>query len=156
MNFYTPPPHARPYPLTIYIHGAPLCLPPNSEEGTLLCCEACPRVFHLHCLEPPLAKVPRGEWYCPECAPLRALLEVERFLFARETRSGKPVEGRGGGGDEGGTVEGPPGEGSSQPSSLHSPFLSPSSLSVHPPGLSSSSFNCMVLLLIRLIKTHIV
>ena len=39
------------------------------EGGDLLMCdgESCPRVYHLKCLEPPLAKVPEGDWYCPEC-----------------------------------------------------------------------------------------
>jgi hypothetical protein len=37
------------------------------EGGTLLCCETCPRVFHGHCLEPPLAGVPAGEWCVRPC-----------------------------------------------------------------------------------------
>jgi len=35
--------------------------------GTLLCCDFCPRVFHLHCLDPPLSEVPDGIWSCPVC-----------------------------------------------------------------------------------------
>ena len=36
--------------------------------GDLLCCESCPAVFHLHCLDPPLASVPdEEEWVCPVC-----------------------------------------------------------------------------------------
>ena len=37
------------------------------DGGDLLMCERCPRVYHLNCLKPPLAKVPEGDWYCPEC-----------------------------------------------------------------------------------------
>eukprot|EP00798_Chlamydomonas_sp_ICE-L_P016470 gene16470-22692_t len=33
----------------------------NPEK--LLCCDRCPRVFHLKCLDPPLEKVPRGSWF---------------------------------------------------------------------------------------------
>ncbi|KAL1503869.1 hypothetical protein AB1Y20_012333 [Prymnesium parvum] len=41
------------------------------EEGNeLLLCdgEGCGGGYHLRCLSPPLAKVPRGEWRCPRCA----------------------------------------------------------------------------------------
>lgn len=35
--------------------------------GDLLCCDSCPAVFHMECLEPPLKDVPTGEWSCPVC-----------------------------------------------------------------------------------------
>ena len=35
--------------------------------GDLLCCETCPAVYHLGCLDPPLAEVPTGVWFCPVC-----------------------------------------------------------------------------------------
>ncbi|CAI9090602.1 OLC1v1025414C1 [Oldenlandia corymbosa var. corymbosa] len=35
--------------------------------GTLICCDSCPRTYHLHCLDPPLKNVPSGKWYCPLC-----------------------------------------------------------------------------------------
>ena len=38
-----------------------------SKMGDLLCCESCPAVFHLHCLNPPLENVPHGDWLCPLC-----------------------------------------------------------------------------------------
>ena len=34
-----------------------------TEGGELLMCEDCPRVFHRFCLEPPLEKVPKDEWW---------------------------------------------------------------------------------------------
>jgi hypothetical protein len=36
-------------------------------EGEVICCDNCPLVFHLLCLNPPKTRVPRGTWYCPEC-----------------------------------------------------------------------------------------
>jgi len=30
-------------------------------------CDDCPRVFHMECLDPPLADVPLGEWSCEFC-----------------------------------------------------------------------------------------
>ncbi|KAF8781845.1 Bromodomain adjacent to zinc finger domain like protein [Argiope bruennichi] len=36
-------------------------------KGKLIECETCPKTFHLNCLEPPLAKMPKGKWYCSGC-----------------------------------------------------------------------------------------
>ncbi|CAN8007605.1 unnamed protein product, partial [Ixodes pacificus] len=35
--------------------------------GDLLCCETCPAVFHLACLDPPLTDVPTEDWICTVC-----------------------------------------------------------------------------------------
>jgi hypothetical protein len=37
-------------------------------QGEFLCCEGCPRVFHLLCCDPPRVEVPDGSFYCYECA----------------------------------------------------------------------------------------
>lgn len=35
--------------------------------GDLLCCETCPAVYHLACLDPPLDDVPNEDWICAVC-----------------------------------------------------------------------------------------
>lgn len=35
--------------------------------GDLLCCETCPAVFHLDCVDPPLTDVPSEDWQCNIC-----------------------------------------------------------------------------------------
>ncbi|CAB3236349.1 unnamed protein product [Arctia plantaginis] len=35
--------------------------------GDLLCCETCPAVFHLECVDPPLGDVPSEDWQCALC-----------------------------------------------------------------------------------------
>eukprot|EP00061_Rhincodon_typus_P009140 g32397.t1 len=35
------------------------------DGGELLCCDACPSSYHIHCLNPPLPEIPNGEWLCP-------------------------------------------------------------------------------------------
>ena len=35
--------------------------------GSLLCCDGCPKAFHLKCLYPPLKKPPTTDWFCPDC-----------------------------------------------------------------------------------------
>ncbi|KAL3523073.1 hypothetical protein ACH5RR_015907, partial [Cinchona calisaya] len=38
--------------------------------GHLICCDSCPRTYHLRCLDPPLKNVPTGKWECPNCCPV--------------------------------------------------------------------------------------
>lgn len=35
--------------------------------GDLLCCETCPAVFHLDCVDPPLETIPTGDYQCNLC-----------------------------------------------------------------------------------------
>ncbi|KAL9688704.1 hypothetical protein QQ045_033128 [Rhodiola kirilowii] len=39
-----------------------------ADGGKLLCCDMCPRAFHLGCLE--LSRIPRGEWFCNYCTTM--------------------------------------------------------------------------------------
>ena len=55
----------------------------DGEGGELLCCELCPRVYHLGCLDPPLSEVPSSDWFCPHCAPAKRLGDVEKVLARR-------------------------------------------------------------------------
>ncbi|XP_068810626.1 autoimmune regulator isoform X2 [Struthio camelus] len=40
-----------------------------SDGGELICCDGCPKAFHLACLAPPLTEIPSGTWRCVSCAP---------------------------------------------------------------------------------------
>ncbi|XP_056311158.1 transcription intermediary factor 1-alpha [Danio aesculapii] len=40
--------------------------------GELLCCDKCPKVFHLGCHVPTLTASPSGEWYCTFCRDLNS------------------------------------------------------------------------------------
>lgn len=35
--------------------------------GKMVYCEVCPRAYHHDCYIPPMAKAPRGKWYCVNC-----------------------------------------------------------------------------------------
>ena len=37
------------------------------DGGQLLCCDSCPSAYHLHCLIPPMKKIPGGDWRCTRC-----------------------------------------------------------------------------------------
>uniref|UniRef100_U3KGC7 Autoimmune regulator n=1 Tax=Ficedula albicollis TaxID=59894 RepID=U3KGC7_FICAL len=75
------------------------------DGGELICCDGCPRAFHLACLVPPLPHVPSGTWRCGSCVGnvtepgqlLEAVLPVEKppeilGEAARDTQAGG-VEG---------------------------------------------------------------
>eukprot|EP00116_Pleurobrachia_bachei_P005175 sb/3465437/ len=37
------------------------------EAGELILCDKCPRAYHLFCHNPPLKRIPRGDWECSTC-----------------------------------------------------------------------------------------
>ena len=42
------------------------------SDQLLLCDgDSCTRTYHQNCLEPPLASVPKGDWFCPDCVAAR-------------------------------------------------------------------------------------
>ncbi|KAM6443560.1 autoimmune regulator [Liasis olivaceus] len=38
------------------------------DGGELICCDGCPKAFHLGCLIPPLTEIPSGTWRCHSCS----------------------------------------------------------------------------------------
>uniref|UniRef100_A0A8D0YNJ3 Autoimmune regulator n=1 Tax=Sus scrofa TaxID=9823 RepID=A0A8D0YNJ3_PIG len=60
-------------------------LPKNEDEcavcrdgGELICCDGCPRAFHLACLSPPLRDIPSGTWRCSSCLQGRSQQDLPR------------------------------------------------------------------------------
>ncbi|XP_057663920.1 bromodomain adjacent to zinc finger domain protein 2B isoform X2 [Diorhabda carinulata] len=46
-----------------------VCSKKTSNTGCkLVSCELCPRAYHTDCIQPNLPKMPRGKWYCSNCA----------------------------------------------------------------------------------------
>ncbi|XP_008283989.1 autoimmune regulator [Stegastes partitus] len=45
------------------------------DGGELICCDGCPRAFHLACLDPPLTSIPNGPWQCDWCCGHRVKTE---------------------------------------------------------------------------------
>ncbi|XP_057552434.1 autoimmune regulator [Hippopotamus amphibius kiboko] len=57
------------------------------DGGELLCCDGCPRAFHLACLTPPLREIPSGTWRCSRCLQGGAQRDLPR---AAEPRPQEP------------------------------------------------------------------
>ncbi|XP_069695049.1 nucleosome-remodeling factor subunit NURF301 isoform X3 [Periplaneta americana] len=70
--------------------------------GDLLCCETCPAVFHLECVEPPMEDVPEEDWQCGVCRAHKQVTgvvdcipEVEKSgLLCRQEHLGFDRHGR--------------------------------------------------------------
>ncbi|XP_034411245.1 autoimmune regulator [Cyclopterus lumpus] len=45
------------------------------DGGELICCDGCPRAFHLTCLDPQLTSIPSGTWCCEWCCGNRVKRE---------------------------------------------------------------------------------
>ncbi|KAH9971036.1 regulator of chromosome condensation 1/beta-lactamase-inhibitor protein II [Lactifluus volemus] len=43
------------------------CMICHKDDGDPLACDKCDKAYHHTCLTPPLAAIPDGEWFCPEC-----------------------------------------------------------------------------------------
>ncbi|CAN0911844.1 Protein CHROMATIN REMODELING 4 [Linum grandiflorum] len=58
--------------------------------GKLLCCDSCPQVYHIQCLDPPLKRVPMGKWQCPKCFqkndPLKAITQLDSVSKRARTK----------------------------------------------------------------------
>jgi hypothetical protein len=58
----------------------------RDDEETMLLCDLCNHGYHIDCLEPALARVPRGPWLCPLCdqiadaVPTRDIVDDEEVL----------------------------------------------------------------------------
>ncbi|WOK91835.1 hypothetical protein Cni_G00526 [Canna indica] len=65
--------------------------------GNLLCCDSCPRTYHLECLSPPLKRIPPGKWHCPSCSEKKDNTETSSSIGANLRRArmksmfGKPA-----------------------------------------------------------------
>ncbi|GAX74493.1 hypothetical protein CEUSTIGMA_g1942.t1 [Chlamydomonas eustigma] len=64
----------------------------DKEPDKLLLCEACPRVYHLYCLDPPLKHIPKGDWFCKSCLSSMGLLNIEKVLDSRDIATGTSTD----------------------------------------------------------------
>ena len=39
----------------------------DRDDESVLLCDNCDSEYHTYCLNPPLARIPIGNWYCPSC-----------------------------------------------------------------------------------------
>ncbi|XP_030017008.1 autoimmune regulator [Sphaeramia orbicularis] len=60
------------------------------DGGELICCDGCPRAFHLTCLNPPLTSIPSGSWQCEGCCGNK--VKKEKALQPLQTLMSQPEQ----------------------------------------------------------------
>ncbi|KAL2335636.1 hypothetical protein Fmac_016849 [Flemingia macrophylla] len=48
----------------------------DRDDDSVLLCDTCDAEYHTYCLNPPLARIPEGNWYCPSCVDGKSATEV--------------------------------------------------------------------------------
>lgn len=55
----------------------------QDQEDRMVLCDGCDRGYHIHCMDPPWSRVPRGDWYCPACQGKHRWRNIARVELAR-------------------------------------------------------------------------
>ena len=62
------------------------------EASRCVICDRCEAFFHLHCVTPPLNRVPKGDWLCSYCVEQRSVSEVHPNKIAVVLNPAQPLQ----------------------------------------------------------------
>jgi hypothetical protein len=47
----------------------------DRDDNSVLLCDTCDAEYHFYCLNPPLERIPEGNWYCPSCVASKNVVQ---------------------------------------------------------------------------------
>ncbi|KAK7381383.1 hypothetical protein VNO78_34033 [Psophocarpus tetragonolobus] len=66
----------------------------DRDDDSVLLCDTCDAEYHTYCLNPPLARIPEGNWYCPSCVDGKhATQDVTKLTQVIGKRRSKKFQG---------------------------------------------------------------
>ena len=58
-----------------------ICKKGDTWEGNdILFCDGCDDPYHQQCLTPPIASIPKGDWYCKTCNEQQSMTYIHAYL----------------------------------------------------------------------------
>ncbi|GAB2289919.1 hypothetical protein Dimus_024218 [Dionaea muscipula] len=69
----------------------------DRDDGKIVLCDACDYAYHMYCLNPPLATLPTGKWFCKKCAAGIQAIREARSLYENLGEKPKKAAGAGAG-----------------------------------------------------------